>query len=95
MHHCGVNHRLALRGQILIILTQAAKLSEPGKGALNYPAFGQQQPASLVLTALDNLQFPAVATLHLSQEGFATKGTIDPDELQTLPQRCAKDCEQG
>lgn len=40
--HSNENHRLAALRQRFVILGESAVLSEPGKGALGDPSFGQQ-----------------------------------------------------
>jgi hypothetical protein len=80
VNHGELNPGLAGLRKRLVILAQAAVLHQPGKGALDDPASGQNREAFLPLRPLDDLNDPGAELLRPLDEA-ALVALIGPEEL--------------
>src|SRR3954447_27195 len=79
--HGESDHRLGTLDEIFVVLAEAPTLAEPGEGALDRPAFRQDDEAAQVVRALDNLQIPA-GTLTDPADELAGVATVPPELLE-------------
>src|SRR5688572_21405297 len=86
MDHRQVNPMLAGLRQLLVILTQATAFAQPGEGALDNPAFGQDFKAHLRLTTAHNLDPNTEALLAPVQQGRAVVAPIQQQQFPPVKQ---------
>ncbi len=58
MSHGQVDHRFAAVGQHFVVLAPTTITTEPAKGSLDHPPFGQNLKAGHIVAAFDDLQDP-------------------------------------
>jgi len=81
VYHGDSYHRLAAVDQGLVIFAQPSVLSQPGEGALDDPAFGQNLESAGIITTLDDLQRPAAKGSGPFNQ-LPGISAIRPDQLQ-------------
>jgi hypothetical protein len=80
--HCKVDHCLAGLRLGFVVFAQAPTFSQPGKGTISNPTFGQDLERVDVIRSFHNLEDPSCQLLRPVDQ-LASLAAVRPDPLET------------